>query len=124
MGVAALARIIVSRHREHLFFFNDTATTEIYALSLPDALPIYRAGDAVVGDRARHRCRARAARSPGNSRCSEALAVLEARDRGVEGRVGVAVLAGLVVRGHTQPGRSHVQGPGCVREAVVDPGET
>src|SRR5256885_9650168 len=25
-----------------LFFFNDTATTEIYPLSLPDALPIYR----------------------------------------------------------------------------------
>src|ERR1039458_9328040 len=24
----------------HLFFFNDTATTEIYALSLHDALPI------------------------------------------------------------------------------------
>src|SRR3712207_8205262 len=23
------------------FFFNDTATTEIYTLSLPDALPIY-----------------------------------------------------------------------------------
>src|SRR6266487_5573579 len=27
------------------FFFNDTATTEIYTLSLHDALPIYRAGD-------------------------------------------------------------------------------
>src|SRR5689334_24904600 len=25
----------------YLFFFNDTATTEIYALSLHDALPIY-----------------------------------------------------------------------------------
>src|SRR2546427_10017014 len=30
------------------FFFNDTATTEIYTLSLHDALPIYF-GDAVVG---------------------------------------------------------------------------
>src|SRR5256885_9440407 len=28
--------------RFHLFFFNDTATTEIYTLSLHDALPIYR----------------------------------------------------------------------------------
>src|SRR2546430_16379904 len=29
----------------HFFFFNDTATTEIYTLSLHDALPIsYRAG--------------------------------------------------------------------------------
>ena len=25
-----------------MFFFNDTATTEIYTLSLHDALPIYR----------------------------------------------------------------------------------
>src|SRR5438874_8059499 len=29
------------------FFFNHTATTEIYTLSLHDALPIYRAGHAV-----------------------------------------------------------------------------
>src|SRR3712207_7624927 len=27
-----------------VFFFNDTATTEIYTLSLHDALPIYRQG--------------------------------------------------------------------------------
>src|ERR1035437_11061623 len=31
------------------FFFNDTATTEIYTLSLHDALPIYK--DRVVGRR-------------------------------------------------------------------------
>src|SRR3712207_9301979 len=30
-----------------LFFFNDTATTEIYTLSLHDALPIFREGDDV-----------------------------------------------------------------------------
>src|SRR2546425_9311380 len=35
------------------FFFNDTATTEIYTLSLHDALPIYRAGDR-RGDRLGH----------------------------------------------------------------------
>src|SRR5256885_12998406 len=45
------------------FFFNDTATTEIYTLSLHDALPIYgaragrhpgrRPGRAVVSDRLR-----------------------------------------------------------------------
>src|SRR3712207_8651166 len=29
------------------FFFNDTATTEIYTLSLHDALPIFAAGQAV-----------------------------------------------------------------------------
>src|SRR2546426_3487817 len=28
----------------HFFFFNDTATTEIYTLSLHDALPIYISG--------------------------------------------------------------------------------
>src|SRR5437870_7484802 len=33
------------------FFFNDTATTEIYTLSLHDALPILH--DAVFGDHAR-----------------------------------------------------------------------
>src|SRR2546425_1187697 len=31
-----------------VFFFNDTATTEIYTLSLHDALPIWRARRAVV----------------------------------------------------------------------------
>src|SRR2546430_11414873 len=30
-----------------IFFFNDTATTEIYTLSLHDALPIYRYGDEI-----------------------------------------------------------------------------
>src|SRR6266540_5630638 len=30
----------VRRARRHAFFFNDTATTEIYTLSLHDALPI------------------------------------------------------------------------------------
>src|SRR3712207_8917051 len=33
-----------------IFFFNDTATTEIYTLSLHDALPIFdRVQDAVLG---------------------------------------------------------------------------
>src|SRR5208283_282736 len=39
-------------HPDLFFFFNDTATTEIYTLSLHDALPILPAagwGDAVVG---------------------------------------------------------------------------
>src|SRR2546430_9276398 len=31
------------------FFFNDTATTEIYTLSLHDALPIYHRGGAFPG---------------------------------------------------------------------------
>src|SRR3712207_9164414 len=32
---------IVNKEFDILFFFNDTATTEIYTLSLHDALPIY-----------------------------------------------------------------------------------
>src|SRR2546430_4320061 len=32
------------RQFKFFFFFNDTATTEIYTLSLHDALPIFRAG--------------------------------------------------------------------------------
>src|SRR5215471_21700667 len=37
-----------------LFFFNDTATTEIYTLSLHDALPIYDPGRGRLrGERAR-----------------------------------------------------------------------
>src|SRR5256885_7234563 len=33
--------ISVFSYSSHFFFFNDTATTEIYTLSLHDALPIY-----------------------------------------------------------------------------------
>src|SRR4029077_21295286 len=32
---------VAIRHFHSFFFFNDTATTEIYTLSLHDALPIY-----------------------------------------------------------------------------------
>src|SRR2546422_6884217 len=38
------------------FFFNDTATTEIYTLSLHDALPIYRGGLAVSQARTSRAC--------------------------------------------------------------------
>src|SRR2546430_3776495 len=49
------------------FFFNDTATTEIYTLSLHDALPISRNGAALPGDRAR-RCCVRLPQRPPESR--------------------------------------------------------
>src|SRR5262249_60408694 len=39
------SRSSLSRACSLLFFFNDTATTEIYTLSLHDALPIYRVRD-------------------------------------------------------------------------------
>src|SRR5438105_15171594 len=47
---ASLSRIIFISHsflHFFLFFFNDTATTEIYTLSLHDALPI--SSDAIQG---------------------------------------------------------------------------
>src|SRR3982751_7130547 len=47
MGAAGLSNwcATLDRHAssDFLFFFNDTATTEIYTLSLHDALPISRA---------------------------------------------------------------------------------
>src|SRR2546427_8631744 len=55
----------------NLFFFNDTATTEIYTLSLHDALPIYprrhclAGGDDGRGPARAHRGGARRARADG-----------------------------------------------------------
>src|SRR5258708_9502916 len=39
---------ILARRYVMFFFFNDTATTEIYTLSLHDALPIYLLADPVI----------------------------------------------------------------------------
>src|SRR2546428_12844548 len=55
---------------DDIFFFNDTATTEIYTLSLHDALPISarnrsrRAVRAGAGDRGRQGARAPAVAAP------------------------------------------------------------
>src|SRR3712207_8240190 len=38
----------------YCFFFNDTATTEIYTLSLHDALPIFEAQSSVLEPRGEH----------------------------------------------------------------------
>src|SRR5256885_15158920 len=51
------------------FFFNDTATTEIYTLSLHDALPIY--GRVGPGSRHQARQRAPAREHPDRERRSE-----------------------------------------------------
>src|SRR5258708_26745986 len=42
--------------REIVFFFNDTATTEIYTLSLPDALPIWGGEEEAADDGPRKGC--------------------------------------------------------------------
>src|SRR5690349_22192672 len=47
-----------------LFFFNDTATTEIYTLSLHDALPISRAEVGVRALRRHHERRGHSNRPP------------------------------------------------------------
>src|SRR4029079_10019985 len=39
-GAVDRVSLVVGEHNRGLFFFNDTATTEIYTLSLHDALPI------------------------------------------------------------------------------------
>src|SRR2546430_5841180 len=52
----AYIRVFIRLDERHLiflfFFFNDTATTEIYTLSLHDALPIYRASRGTAAARA------------------------------------------------------------------------
>src|SRR2546430_12592209 len=55
------------------FFFNDTATTEIYTLSLHDALPIFAPNDGAI--RSSARCRARSAgQSTGVLQCADWIA--------------------------------------------------
>src|SRR5256886_15057751 len=69
----------------YVFFFNDTATTEIYTLSLHDALPISGGGRVPAQRRAATHCGASAAAgtrawtrgaSPGGDRCG-----VEAREK-------------------------------------------
>src|SRR2546430_17172343 len=42
--ITCIWRCVARLLNSFFFFFNDTATTEIYTLSLHDALPIYRFG--------------------------------------------------------------------------------
>src|SRR5467141_5407220 len=65
------------------FFFNDTATTEIYTLSLHDALPICDRPDHhgpesdAQQDRRRHRANSRERRRPADSRSEEHTSELQ-----------------------------------------------
>src|SRR5258707_6245552 len=52
------------------FFFNDTATTEIYTLSLHDALPICRTERPARGDRLRTAADRRSPDAPVQDRCA------------------------------------------------------
>src|SRR5258705_7106240 len=72
-------------HFASFFFFNDTATTEIYTLSLHDALPIFpRAPPAQRGRHLALERARRAARGGGAGRARgrvPGVAVFESRDR-------------------------------------------
>src|SRR2546430_14666564 len=82
----------------NFFFFNDTATTEIYTLSLHDALPISREPDrsAVAGDLLlppRHQLVPRrgvrsgpGGRRPGVGHCRDARRPAAPELRGLDGR--------------------------------------
>src|SRR3712207_8912503 len=67
------------------FFFNDTATTEIYTLSLHDALPILAAGLPSKRNPGPSRCAARpaeySARAFGRERRTDHEDILASRDR-------------------------------------------
>src|SRR2546430_13186817 len=58
-----MARCLPLTSLTFFFFFNDTATTEIYTLSLHDALPISRRGGGLLLHRAE---RASSGRAPGH----------------------------------------------------------
>src|SRR2546425_6216721 len=81
------------------FFFNDTATTEIYTLSLHDALPISGAGAGPLSGTAGTRdCRENAQRAAPRSRGPRVRARASPRDRSEEHTSELQSLAYLVCR--------------------------
>src|SRR2546429_8951475 len=103
------------------FFFNDTATTEIYTLSLHDALPISRlrlrrerrsdSTAAAPAHRGRRRAARRARASPGDARerlrqGEPPLVQRPAHDRAREPRVG---RASQIVEPRDAPRDNHVE---------------
>src|SRR5260370_28451826 len=79
----------------HFFFFNDTATTEIYTLSLHDALPIsfrHHEAVAVLRERLWHRLRRIVLRREGGEqrKPDEAFGIDGAVGGDAQRRIGVA----------------------------------
>src|SRR6266849_979420 len=62
-AAAPMVDLLVGARELPTFFFNDTATTEIYTLSLHDALPISSRRSASTARRRAQRARGAAARS-------------------------------------------------------------
>src|SRR5579862_6881877 len=66
-GLGTVMLLAIGFHLRFFFFFNDTATTEIYTLSLHDALPISRSwwpAGSPGGDRPGRECSDRRGRRP------------------------------------------------------------
>src|ERR1022692_1546325 len=89
------------------FFFNDTATTEIYTLSLHDALPICLALSS------RHPlaialAREAATRTPFDGATEEPGQGVRAMIGGVEARLGSAEFCGVAQGAAHEPGASHI----------------
>src|SRR5215475_15338679 len=104
-----------NRHHdtEYLFFFNDTATTEIYPLSLHDALPT-RADRDDPGPETEHEQDARRLKSP--------------LDRGLRAQqervVGAVVPAMRIKAGITEQRPRHTHDPSCrVHATYSQPGQ-
>ena len=89
------------------FFFNDTATTEIYTLSLHDALPIW--GEECGGEESESGERSAVERSAGERSVVEG-SVVERR----EGRGGRRVRVGRGVRWRTNSIASCYQADKCL----------
>src|SRR3712207_8290779 len=87
-----------------LFFFNDTATTEIYTLSLHDALPIWDVRRVGARHRRQRAGRATGARGPGPARGQH---LRRAAPRHARPRVGVLRLQRRRDRKSTRLNSSH-----------------
>src|SRR5690242_21472130 len=90
--VSRLARVL-------FFFFNETATTEIYTLSLHDALPIYQRPVTIKADHVRRLCASLVI-----------IAVAGEMRGGFDGQqqAGLAVVAHIADRKSTRLNSSHM----------------
>src|SRR3712207_9207578 len=100
------------------FFFNDTATTEIYTLSLPDALPIW--AFLPLSDALGRIAAALAAGTSVDAVEIEYLGRIAERDTRL---LTVQVLKGIL-RGHTEEDVNDVNAPSLAEERGIEVAET
>src|SRR5258708_17637484 len=108
-----LSCVSCRRPRPSLFFFNDTATTEIYTLSLHDALPILsRAGSADW--RLRGRVRARRTRASAEDGSAGAAAEERSEEHTSELQSPDHLVCRLLLEKKKQTNESAAHAPACV----------